>query len=846
MTNKKNEGFLNMSLDQIMSDRFGRYSKYIIQGRALPDARDGLKPVQRRILFSMNDLGLLHNRAFKKSARVVGDVIGKYHPHGDSSIYEAMVRMSQSWKINMPLVEMHGNNGSIDDDPAAAMRYTEARLEKLSELMLDGIKKNTVKFAPNFDDSEREPTVLPALIPNLLVNGAKGIAAGYATEMPPHNLGEIIDAIILKIKSPNARLETLMQSVKGPDFPTGGIVQGKNGIYEAFERGKGRIVIRSKYELNTSKTKPSIRISEIPYGVIKSKLVKQIADIEYDKKIAGIKDVRDESDRNGISIFIQLSAGADAEKILKYFLQKTDMQIYYSYNNIAIKDNAPKQMGLSDLIDAYLNHQKQVQKNAINFDLNKDTAKLEIVEGLIKVAQIVDQVIKVIRNASGKLDVVNKLISNFEFTENQAKAIAELRLYRLSKTDQSIYIEERDSLKSRIQNWKLLLENKNEFDNYLIKKLREVKKEFATERKTKIEEQMEVISISQEELINHEDAWVGISMQGYLKRFSNRAYEANELETYGLKDGDSLKYLHKINTSDKLLVFTSEGKYIFIPVHNIFESKFKDVGRHINDFVAIKPNEFIVDAIAVNDFSLLAYIVLVTKNGKGKRVKISDFKVKRYSTTYAAINLKGKDKLIGAKISNGNKQAILITKLTKAVKYSEHNISTQGTKSSGIKLINLAQDDHVTTFALVDNNDILGIVSSRGGIKRIKVNAILPMSKNTKGKSLFRFIKVNPHLAIDAKSVDTNNKVAFSYNGKGLKVVDITKANISSSEEGFTQGGPNSTISGKILKFDRIHSKSSLFENTSEKLDETQIFDAAEATINSVDEISLDDLLKDL
>lgn len=846
MASKELEKFLDMSLDQIMSDRFGRYSKYIIQGRALPDARDGLKPVQRRILFSMNDLGLLHNRAFKKSARVVGDVIGKYHPHGDSSIYEAMVRMSQNWKINMPLVEMHGNNGSIDDDPAAAMRYTEARLEKFSELMLEGIKKNTVKFAPNFDDSEKEPTVLPALVPNLLVNGAKGIAAGYATEMPPHNLGEVIDAVITKIKSPNARLDTLMQSVKGPDFPTGGIVQGKDGIYQAFERGKGRILIRSKYELNTSKTKPTIKITEIPYGVVKSKLVKQMADIQFDKKIAGIKDVRDESDRNGISIFIELSSGTDAEKIVKYLLQKTDMQVYYSYNNIAIKDSAPKQMGLSDLIDAYLNHQKEVQTNAINFDLSRDTKRLEIVNGLIRVAEIVDEVVKVIRSASGKQDVVDKLISSFSFTENQAKAIADLRLYRLSKTDQSIYIEERDNLEKRIKIWNYLLQNENEFNSYLIKKLREVKKEFATERKTSIEDQMEVISISQDELINHEDAWVGVSYQGYIKRFSNRAYEANELETYGLKDGDSLEYLHKINTSDKLLIFTSEGKYIFLPVHNIAESKFKDVGRHINDFVAIKPNEFIVEAIAVNDFLLKVNITLVTKNGKGKRVKISDFEVKRFSTSYKAINLKADDKLVGAKISNGNKQIIIITKFAKAVKYSEHNLSVQGTKSSGIKAINLATDDQVTSFALVNQTDILGIVSNRGGIKRIKVETILPMSKNTKGKQLFRFIKGNPHLAIDAKSVDTSNKIAFAYNGKGLKIVEVTKAGISSFEEGFSQGGPSSTIGGKILKFNRIHKDSSIFENIVQDLDETQTFAAAEAAIDSVDEISIDDLLKDL
>ena len=843
---KKPENIINMSLDQIMSDRFGRYAKYIIQGRALPDARDGLKPVQRRIMFSMYELGLFHNKPFKKSARVVGDVIGKYHPHGDSSIYEAMVRMSQDWKMNMPLVEMHGNNGSIDDDPAAAMRYTEARLEKLSEYMLNGIKKNTVVFAPNFDDSEREPTVLPGIVPNLLVNGARGIAAGYATEMPPHNLSEVIDTIITKIKSPNARLETLMKTIKGPDFPTGGIVQGYEGIYSAFERGRGKIVIRSKYEIGETKTKPFIRVSEIPYGVVKSRLVRQLATIEFEKKISGLKEVRDESDRNGISIMIELTSGTDPHKILTYLLAKTDLQVYYNYNNIAIKDNAPVLMGLSELIDAYLDHQNEVQRKLYSFSLKRDERRLEIVEGLIKVSEIADKVIEVIRKSSGsKSGVVADLMSNFQFTKLQAEAVAELRLYRLSRTDQSVYIQERDVLVTAIARWNSLLNDQEVFNAELISQLKDIKKVFGVPRKSSIENVMETLVVNQEELIKHEDVWVGVSRLGYIKKFSNRAYEANSMDSYGLKDNDTLVYIHKINTADKLLCFTSEGKYAFIPVHLIGESKFKEVGKHINDFATIKPDELIVDAISVNNFELDLYVHMVTEKGRGKKVKISDFKVKRFSSTMVAIKLTN-DKLVGAKLSNGHKQIVIINKLGKAVKYSESSVSLQGPKSSGTKAIKLIGEDRVATFALGYNDEIIGIISQRGGVKRIKVSSIQPMSKVTQGKQVFNYIKGNTHIAIDAAVVSTTDKATFRFeNGPSLSLIEFKKADISGTDDGFSRLRPATTTDGKIFAFNRAHNETSLLKNIPTQSEEST-FENAEKLIDSVSQVSIDDLLKDL
>ena len=845
MSNKP-ENIIKMSLDQIMSDRFGRYAKYIIQGRALPDARDGLKPVQRRIMFSMFELGLFHNKPFKKSARVVGDVIGKYHPHGDSSIYEAMVRMSQSWKMNMPLIEMHGNNGSIDDDPAAAMRYTEARLENLSEFMLRGIKKDTVPFAPNFDDSEREPTVLPAVIPNLLINGARGIAAGYATEMPPHNLNEVVDTIITKIKSPNARLETLMKTIKGPDFPTGGIVQGYDGIHDAFERGRGKIVIRSKYVIGDSKTKPFIQISEIPYGVVKSKLVRQLATIQYEKKISGIKEVRDESDRNGISIMIELTSGSDPHKIVLYLLAKTDLQVYYNYNNIAIKDNAPTLMGLSELVDAYLNHQVQVQESYISFELKRDKRRLEIVLGLIRVSEISDEVIRVIRNSSGsRAGVVEDLIKHFQFTKLQAEAIAELRLYRLSRTDQSVYINEREQLETSIKRYELLLGNKDEFNKHLISQLNEIKKVFGVPRRSVIQNEMEILVVNQEDLIKHEDVWVGVSRLGYIKRFSNRAYESNKLDSYALKDDDTLVYLHKINTADKLLCFTTEGKYAFIPVHLIEESKFKSIGKHINDFAMIKPDEVIVDVISVNDFNLDLYVYLVSAKGKGKRVKISDFKVKRHSSTMIAMKLKD-DKLVGAKPSNGHRQLVIINKLGKAVKYHESSLSLQGSKSAGSTAIKLIGEDRVSTFALGYNEDTLGIISQRGGVKRIKISSISPMGKTTQGKQIFNYIKGNTHIAIDSSVVASSDKASFRFkNGPSLAFVEFKKADITGTKDGFSRLGPSNTIDGKIFIFSRLYNGTSLLKNIPTQSEEST-FENAEKLIDSVSQVSIDDLLKDL
>ncbi len=833
----------NQSLETVISDRFGRYSKYIIQDRALPDIRDGLKPVQRRILYAMHELGLTPQKPFKKSARIVGEVIGKYHPHGDSSIYDALIRMSQEWKMNIPLIEVHGNKGSIDDDPAAAMRYTETRLSSLSLMMMEGLKKQTVTFIPNFDDSEHEPTILPSLVPNLLVNGAIGIASGYATEMPPHNLGEIINAIIAKIENPAITLEAIMKIVQGPDFPTGGIVQGLEGIKDAFETGSGKIIIRAKIEKNLKGKNTLLKITEIPYGVVKTKIIRQINDIIYDNQINGIDHVRDESDReNQIQIVIELNPDSDQEQIINYLFAKTDLQIHYNYNNVVIQERSPKKLGLMAMIDAYLKHQNDIQKSIIDFDLKRDQKRAEIIVGLIKAAKIVDQIINLIKATVGSREaVVKALVEKLKFTKIQAEAISELKLYRLSKTDQSIFLTEQAELILKITQNKNLLSSQQEFDRYLISLLKKLKQQFSTVRKTTIESEIEKLTIDLDALIKHEETWIGVSRQGYIKRFSNRIYEANDIINYALKENDSLVYLHKINTVDKLLVFTSKGRFIFIPTHKIEEFKWKDVGKHVNDYATIAPDELVVDAIAINDFSLEAFLIFVTKKGKGKRVLLKDLLVSRYSRALRAINLGKDDTLVNVRFSNGKKHVIIMTKDGKAVRYLESELPIYSLNSSGVKAISLSNDDYVSVLVVSGANNTIGLVSNRGGLKRMRAYTISPMAKGTKGKQFFRVVKTHPHKVLDAKVVEPTTKVYF-LGTKKREIHNFKNIEISTINSGFSLLASSKIIDASIMNYNRLNSDSSLFEKSNSQNDDEK-FSAAEKVIESCAQISLDDML---
>ncbi|WP_426461348.1 DNA topoisomerase IV subunit A [Mycoplasma hafezii] len=736
------EKLINQSLEKIMSDRFGKYSKYIIQQRALPDVRDGLKPVQRRILYSMFGLGLEYDKQYKKSARIVGDVIGKYHPHGDISVYEAMVNMSQWWKMNIPLLDMHGNIGSIDDDPAAAMRYTEVKMSKIANYILGDIKKNTVSFVPNFDDSETEPTVLPSIFPNVLINGAKGIAIGMATEMPPHNLGEILDATIYKIKNPAASLEQLMQFVKGPDFPTGGIIYGTKGIYEAFETGrneKNKIKLFCKYNVFTKGKNQFIQITEIPYGIVKSKLVYDIDVLINNHDIDGILEIKDQSDRDGLNILITLDEGANINSILSYLFQKTQMQITYSYNNVVIKNNSPRTLNLTKLLNAYIEHISDVKQKTLEYDLQKNLLRLELVEGFIKVAEITDQVIKVIRKSEGsKAGVIADLIKHFGFSENQARAIAELKLYRLSKTDKEAYLKEKEELESLIAKIKHLLSDKDAFNDFLIAQLQEMKNEFAVPRKTIIKDREFDFSYDETDLIKEEEVNIGISRHGYIKRISQRVADSNDFANYVLKEEDYLIHYEKANTLNNLLIFTSMGNYAIIPIYKINESKWKELGMHLTDFVDIHPQEEIVSIIEVKDWDSLVYVALGTKNGMFKKVLLKDFLVTRLNKVYTAIKIENDDQVVNACLTNGNHDIIILTKNGLSSKYSENDLGLYGPKAKGNKGIYLSLKDSVSNFTAALNEDVITFLTDDGYLKKMRCKKIPAIPKNIKGKPIFK------------------------------------------------------------------------------------------------------------
>ena len=643
------EKIFDYTLEDIMGERFGSYSKYIIQERAIPDARDGLKPVQRRILYSMHKEKNTFDKPYRKSAKTVGDVIGNYHPHGDTSIYDAMVRMSQPWKTRLPYIDMHGNNGSIDGDSPAAYRYTEARLSKISNEMLRDIDKDTIEFAPNFDDSTVEPTVLPARFPALLVYGSQGISAGYATNIPPHNLGEIIDATIHRIDNPNCQLETLMKYVKGPDFPTGGIVEGIAGIKEAYETGKGRIIVKSRYTIEKDKTTPQIIITEIPFEVNKAAMVKKIDDIRIDKKVDGIVEVRDES-TSDVRVVIDLKKNANIELIVNYLLKNTDMQISYNFNVVSIVNRRPKLLGLREALDAFIAHQREVVRRRTEFDLAHAKARYHIVEGLIKCISILDEVIKVIRASKNKQNAKENLVKEFEFTEEQAEAIVTLQLYRLTNTDVVALENEKANLEKIINGLTAILGSEEVLKSVMKKDLRAVRDEYPTPRLTDIKDEITEIKIDEAAMIPKEDVVVAITNDGYIKRTSFRSYSASNEEDITIKENDYIIGLYEMNTTDTLLVFTTGGNYLHIPVHMIPDLKWKDMPKHVSNVIEVPAEESIVGAIPAYDFESDKNVIITTKDGMIKRSKLKEFKLQRYNKATSCMKLKENDQVISAQI----------------------------------------------------------------------------------------------------------------------------------------------------------------------------------------------------
>ena len=731
------------SLEDIMGERFARYSKTIIQDRALPDVRDGLKPVQRRILYTMYQGKNTFDKPYRKSAKTVGDVMGQYHPHGDSSIYDAMVRMSQWWKQNTPYIDMHGNNGSMDGDSPAAYRYTEARLSKISNELLKDINKDTVIMTYNYDDTLFEPTVLPAKFPNLLVNGSNGISAGYATNIPPHNLGEVIDATIKRIDSPNCHLDTILDIVKGPDFPTGGIACGKQGIIDAFTTGRGKVIVKAKYEIVKSKGKEQIVITEIPFDVNKASLVKKIDEIRIDKKVDGISEVRDESDlENPETIVIDLKKDANSDLIINYLLKNTDLQISFNYNMVAIVNNRPMTLGILQILDAYINHQKEVILKRTKFDLDHALAEMHIVEGLIKALSILDEVIKTIRSSKNKSDAKDNLVKEYQFTEKQAEAIVMLQLYKLTNTDVTELLERKDNLKLMIEFLESILNDENKLKNVMKDELRSIKKEYATSRKTTIEDEVSEIKIDTTSMIAKEDCIVVVTHQGYVKRVSLRSYNANEEETL-VKENDYVIGLYQMNTLDTLLLFTDLGNYLYVPVYEIPDLKWKELGKHISNIIKISSEENIIKSIPVYDFNKNKYITLFSKDGLVKRTKLDEFKVTRYSKPMSCMKLKDKDKVVSVSEDNGN-EVFITTKNGYGLRYKTEEISVVGIKASGVKAINL-KDDEVVSGNIFDNADYVTIITANGTGKRVKISEFELSTRARRGVLLVRDVKTNPY-----------------------------------------------------------------------------------------------------
>ncbi len=792
------EEIICSNLEKVVSERFGAYSKYIIQDRALPNVKDGLKPVQRRILYGMYKMGMFSNKPYKKSARIVGEVMGKYHPHGDSSIYEAMVRMSQDFKTNMLLVDIHGNNGSIDGDSAAAMRYTEARLTKASEELLRDIGKNTVDYIPNFDDEEYEPVVLPSKIPNILVNGSTGISSGYATNIPPHNPLEIINAVIKRIKKPSSSLSEIMEYVRGPDFPTGGIVEGKKGITDAFETGSGKIVIKAKVAIENN----AIIVTELPYEVNKANLVRKIDEIRIQKKVPGISEVRDESDRDGLRIAIDLKDDCDSNVVLSYLYKFTELKRNYSYNMTAINNRCPKQMGLIEILDAYIGHQKEIMTRRCEFDLEKAAKRLHIVDGLKKMVSILDEVIKAIRESHNKAESKENIKNKFNFSLEQAEAIVTLQLYRLSNTDIVELEEEFYGLLKEIDSLSEILNDTKILNNIIVKELNDIKKNFKDIRKTKIEDEIKEIKINQEDLIIKEECLITFTKDNYIKR-TKYSKQSNYLkENYGIKENDLITHNFHSNTLNKVIAFTSKGNYLFIPIHTLVDSKWKNIGTHISNIVTIDTDEKIVNLFVIENFKNELYFLITTREGLVKRTKINEFEVVRYSKKIKATKIKNTDSVVSVDIGNDTENILVVSTLGKAMIYPVSEINEFGTNASGVicARITAKNKEHENILGckyLKKTSDAL-ILTTSGNIIRINSDYIEHSKRTRTLNSIINKSKSESKFFVDFIVVD---KADLKNNAEIMIISDEDKVSIEGASIKYTKSkNGNKLVNLKGLK----------------------------------------------
>ena len=801
-----------------MGERFGRYSKYIIQERALPDIRDGLKPVQRRILYSMNKDGNTFDKSYRKSAKSVGNIMGNFHPHGDSSIYDAMVRMSQDWKNREILVEMHGNNGSMDGDPPAAMRYTEARLSEIAGYLLQDIDKKTVPFAWNFDDTEKEPTVLPAAFPNLLVNGSTGISAGYATDIPPHNLAEVIDATVYMIDHPTAKVEKLMEFLPGPDFPTGAIIQGRDEIQKAYETGKGRVVVRSKTEIEKLKGgKEQIVITEIPYEINKANLVKKIDEVRVNNKVAGIAEVRDESDRDGLRIAIELKKDANTELVLNYLFKYTDLQINYNFNMVAIDNFTPRQVGIVPILSSYIAHRREVILARSRFDKEKAEKRLHIVEGLIRVISILDEVIALIRASENKADAKENLKVSYDFTEEQAEAIVTLQLYRLTNTDVVVLQEEEAELREKIAMLAAIIGDERTMYNLMKKELREVKRQFATPRLSSLEDTAKVIEIDTASLIAEEDTYVSVTKAGYIKRTSPRSFSASTLEEIGKRDDDRLLFIQSVKTTQHLLIFTTLGNVIYRPVHELADIRWKDIGEHLSQTITnFETNEEVLYVEVVDQFDDATTYFAATRLGQIKRVERKEFSPWR---TYRSKSVKY------AKLKDDSEQIIavapiklddvlLISKNGYALRFNIEEVPVVGAKAAGVKAMNLKADDELQA-AFICNTSSFYLLTQRGSLKRVSTEEIPATSRAKRGLQVLRELKSKPHRVFLAGSVSEQGFIG-----------DLFSTEVEDGEQTLVIQSNNGTIYEAILQDLNLSERTSNGSFISDTISDEEVFDA--------------------
>ena len=761
------EKIYDYTLEDIMGDRFGRYPKSIIQDRALPDVRDGLKPVQRRILYTMWESKNTHDKPYRKCAKAVGDVMGKYHPHGDSSIYGAMIYMSQAWKMREVFIDIHGNNGSIDGDGPAAHRYTETRLTKLALVTLKDINRDAVEMTLNYADEDLEPTVLPAHFPNLLVNGSTGISAGYATNIPPHNLSEVIEATVHRIDNPNCRLDTVLNIIKGPDFPTGGVVEGKEGLLQAYTTGRGKVVVKARTEIVKEKGTHQIIIHEIPYDVLKEQLRKKIEDIKIDKKVEGIADVIDVSDKEHMAkIIIELKKDANAELILNYLLKNTDLQVNYNFNMVAIVNRRPKQLGILEILDAFIAHQKDVILRRTRFDLGKAKERLHIVEGFLKAVDIIDEIIKIIRASKNKQESIDNLVAKFEFTVEQATAIVMMRLYSLSNTDVNLLLEEQDNLRKMIEFLTSIIEDEEVLKKQMKISLNEIKKEFGNPRRTEIRDEVTEIKFDAKDMIPKENVIVVATNEGYVKRIPLKSYVSSSGEPTTLKPGDFIRGLYSTTTLDTLLMFTNLGHYLYVPVHEIVETKWKELGKHISNLIQISADERIISAMILDNPS--DNVIMTTKQGTTKRTNLEELIVSRYTKPINAMKLKDGDELVSVVRDNG--RAIFVTETGYYLNIDSEEIPLVGAKASGVKGINVKDDVVVTCMSPENYDEYITIFTNKNTSKRIKISELDQMTRAKKGSTIIKKVKSTNYKITNAISVNNRDVVSLKTDGEFLNI----------------------------------------------------------------------------